>query len=389
MAQPIPLIANPPFNPVHEGLYSANELLDGYDPANPASVVNTIDYRCFIYFEQQGRTTVSDPYAGSMQAIHDASVVRGMNVFLASHFKQGRRPVAIMGGHREVRGSPTYCAVAKIAKTLSEYGFLVASGGGPGCMEATHLGALFAGGTDAAMDKAINRLAAVPKLPEGMDKVLTSDAAKKQWFIDDEKAAGLAQWMEPARLIAEERAGSLTIENESLAVPTWHYGHEPFTPLATHVAKYFLNSIREDVLLTLASSGIIYSEGRGGTLQEVFQDAAQIYYRKDSPITSMIFYDSKFWTAPETPEPEDQRKVHLPVKALLKPLFVDSKNMTQAQFDQFVRISDDTGEVVKLIIDNAPGIGQVIQSFAAIGMPMLTAEELASATVTAQALTSS
>jgi hypothetical protein len=80
----------------------------------------------------------------------------------------------------------------------------------------------------------------------------------------------------------------------SLAVPTWHYGHEPLTPLATHVAKYFLNSIREDVLLALATNGIIYAPGRAGTLQEVFQDAAQNYYRGDGPFSPMIFYDTKF-----------------------------------------------------------------------------------------------
>ncbi|MEN2786184.1 hypothetical protein ACFOKI_07240 [Sphingomonas qilianensis] len=389
MTRPIPVIFNPPFNPIHEGLYIPEELLVGYDLADPASVVRTLDYRCFIYFEQQGRTTVADPYAGMMQAVHDASVARGMNTFLATHLANGRRPVSIMGGHREVRGSSTYRAVAKIAKLLSEHGFLVASGGGPGCMEATHLGALFANADDAEMATAIDRLAAEQAaLPKGMDEVLTQDDKSKQWVIDEEKAVGLAKWMEPARLIANERRSLLKIENESLAVPTWHYGHEPFTPLATHVAKYFLNSIREDVLLALASSGIIYSEGRAGTLQEVFQDTAQNYYRKKNiPITSMVFYDTKFWSSPADPVAENPPKVHLPVCDLLYRLFVDGEKMTKLEFDQFIRFTDDPGEVVKIIIDNTPPLENVVQALVGVGMKDFSAEQVAAASVKAMAFT--
>lgn len=94
-----------------------------------------------------------------MEALHDTSVVREMNVFLATEVQAGRRPVAIMGGHRERRGSDAYREVARIAQKLSESGFIVVSGGGPGCMEATHLGALFAGRSEESLTSAINRLA--------------------------------------------------------------------------------------------------------------------------------------------------------------------------------------------------------------------------------------
>src|SRR5260370_38022412 len=75
---------------------------------------------------------------------------------------------------------------------------------------------------------------------------------------------------------------SKTAKGESPALPTWYYGHEPTTPFATHIAKYFQNSIREDGLIALAVHGIVSASGRAGTLQEIFQDTVRNYYRKRS-----------------------------------------------------------------------------------------------------------
>jgi hypothetical protein len=60
------------------------------------------------------------------------------------------------------------------------------------------------------------------------------------------------------------------------------------------VAKYFANSIREDGLVTLAVSGIVYAPGRAGTTQELFQDAAQNAYgiRGRSP---MVLLGREAW----------------------------------------------------------------------------------------------
>ncbi|WP_088351327.1 LOG family protein [Bacillus cereus] len=376
MKKPIELITHPPFNPIHNGLYDSFELLQNFDPDNELSVTATLDYQNFIYFQQQGRTTISDPYAAMMEALHDASIGMGLNAFLASEVQAGRRPVAIMGGHREPRGSKTYREVARIAQLFSESGFIVASGGGPGCMEATHLGALYAGRPADSLTSAINTLADGPfaELPKNMEEVLKGPP----WTINEDFVSELHAWMLPAWKIAQELKGQLTPLNRSLAVPTWHFGHEPLTPFATHVAKYFLNSIREDVLLALASCGIVYSEGRGGTIQEVFQDAAQVYYRcENAPITSMLFLDSKFWTLPEVPD----GKVHMPVMDLLQQLFVGTKNMTEEEYKRYVRLVDDADEVVNIIIENAPSADQVVQKLAKIGIsnidPELTAERAA------------
>ncbi len=62
---------------------------------------------------------------------------------------------------------------------------------------------------------------------------------------------------------------------KSIGIPTWLYGHEPPAPFATHIAKYFANSVREDGLLTIAKHGVIFAPGSAGTTQEIFQDATQ------------------------------------------------------------------------------------------------------------------
>jgi predicted Rossmann-fold nucleotide-binding protein len=83
---------------------------------------------------------------------------------------------------------------------------------------------------------------------------------------------------------------------ESLGIPTWLYGHEPSTPFATHIAKFFENSLREDSILTLAFGGIIYTPGSAGTMQEIFQDAVQNHYLSFGFSSPMIFLGKHFWT---------------------------------------------------------------------------------------------
>lgn len=179
----------------------------------------------------------------------------------------------------------------------------------------------------------------------------------------------LHAWRLPAWKIAQELKGRITPLNRRLAVPTWYYGYEPFTRFATHVAKYFLNSIREGVLLTLASCGFVYSEGRGGIIEEVFQEAAQVYYcGENTPITSMVFLDSKFWTLPEVPD----GKEHMPVMDLLQQLFFGTKNMTEQEYKRYVHLADDAHEVVNIIIKNAPSTSQVMQKLKKLTLAILT-----------------
>jgi predicted Rossmann-fold nucleotide-binding protein len=313
----------PPFQPIRDTVYRSRELMAGLTVDDPHSLTRSVDFRSFRYFVVNGRSSPTNKQAGLMEALHDNSILRAM----WAHLKAARRPAAaLMGGHGEERGSTTYLQVASIAKRLTEEGFLMASGGGPGCMEATHLGALLAGRTEGELRDATGLLGTVAKLPD------TREIVRPDGVVDLDLVAALHQWTVPAAKLMEkyEQSGS-----ESLAIPTWHYGHEPSSPLATHAAKYFLNSIREDVLLALASGGVIFSPGRAGTLQEVFQAAAQNYY--DRAFAPMVFWDERFWT-------ED-----LPVRPLLEGLFIRLNGMSRKEFDAKVLITSDVDEAVAFL----------------------------------------
>jgi predicted Rossmann-fold nucleotide-binding protein len=179
-----------------------------------------------------------------------------------------RRVVGIMGGHGLLRTDPTYHQVASLSKRLTEEGFLMISGGGPGAMEATHLGAWMAGHTSEELGHAIEILSESPSYKDPL-------------------------WLDTAFRV---RALYPTPRHISLGVPTWLYGHEPATPFATHIAKYFENALREDGILTIAKGGIIYSPGSAGTMQEIFQDAVQNHYLSFGYASPMIFLGTKYWS---------------------------------------------------------------------------------------------
>ena len=142
------------------------------------------------------------------------------------------------------------------------------SGGGPGAMEATHLGAWMAGRTAEEVDDALSMLLPAPS------------------FRDK-------GWLSSAFAVRSKYPQQSYV---SLGIPTWLYGHEPSTPFATHIAKFFENSIREDSILTLAFGGIVYTPGSAGTLQEIFQDAVQNHYLTFGFASPMIFMGSRFWS---------------------------------------------------------------------------------------------
>ena len=58
---------------------------------------------------------------------------------------------------------------------------------------------------------------------------------------------------------------------------------------ASHIAKYFANSIREDGLLRVAGAGIVFSPGGAGTVQEIFQDLAVNAYSPAEERAPMVF----------------------------------------------------------------------------------------------------
>ena len=215
-----------------------------------------------------------------------------------------RKIVGIMGGHGLLRTDDMFSQIVDISKKLTERGYLMVSGGGPGAMEATHLGAWMAGRTDAETEDAIAMLQTAPS------------------FKDTE-------WITTAFRVLEKYKQD---KYYSLGVPTWLYGHEPATPFATHIAKYFDNSIREDGILTIAKGGIVYTPGSAGTLQEIFQDAVQNHYLSFGYASPMAFLGTKFWTE------------EMPIYPLLQQLVKTGKYK-----NLLISLSDDPDAVIEEI----------------------------------------
>lgn len=310
-----------PFAPVRWGLYPPAELFTGYDPAVTASWTATADFAIYRHAVVESHRAVRDPFVSMMQSLHDHSITEAIRPFVA-----GRRVAAVMGGHKLPRDSAAYRDVVRLARALTRAGVVVSSGGGPGAMEATHLGASLASADDAELERCLAELAAVPVVPE-LKSVVLPDGS-----LDEALCARAHAWFRPAFEISRRLGGG----PPSLAVPTWHYGHEPTTPLATHIAKYFQNSVREDGLLALAQQGVVYAEGRAGTLQEIFQDAAQNYYRSFAYFSPMVLLGIRYWT--ET----------LPVLPLLEKLLLPEDRQ------RLVLVTDDVNEAADFVAGFEP-----------------------------------
>ncbi len=257
-----------PFRPYRSALYTPAELMEGYERGVPSTRDETRDARIYRYFKDRKRDGRDAPVMDALAfRIHDHAIDNALQALLAPADGPERRVVGIMGGHQLGRDTALYRRVARLAWALTRNGFFVATGGGPGAMEAGNLGAALASYERDAVDDAVDALAAAPHYAD--------DAYLDRAFDVRERYPDRA---------------------ESLAVPTWFYGHEPSNLFSTHVAKYFANSIREDGLLAIATYGVVYAPGSAGTIQEVFMDAAQNHYETFGPASPMVFLDRTYWT---------------------------------------------------------------------------------------------
>lgn len=256
-----------PFRAFRSRLYGAEELFAGYTPGDPATMASAFDTQVYHWFDATRRGhNVVDLLA---QRVHDHSIDDALEHLLAGGTR--KRVVAIMGGHGMRRDDASYAEVARLARELTRSGFVCASGGGPGAMEATNFGAWMAPHADEALAEALAMLADAPTfepIPNWLDVAF---AVRTRWPLAE---------------------GTLN----SLGIPTWHYGHEPPNVFASHIAKYFANSIREDGLLAIALAGVVFAPGSAGTIQEVFQDAAQNHYKSFGVASPMVFMGRDYWT---------------------------------------------------------------------------------------------
>lgn len=278
-------------------LYTADDL---YGPDHYDQRV----YDCYLH-KGKHANTAKELMARS---IHDYCIRKALEDFMDG--RDEIKCVGVMGGHGLLRTDAQFHQIVRISKRLTEQGYLMITGGGPGAMEATHLGAWMAGRGDDDVETALAMLAATPG-------------------FKDEK------WVETAMAVRERFPQ--TGDYESLGVPTWLYGHEPATPFATHIAKFFDNSIREDFILTAAYGGIIFTPGSAGTLQEVFQEAVQNHYLSYGFSSPMIFLGTRFWAH------------DVPIYPLLEQLMASGtyKNL-------LLTITDNDDEVIECIRNFKP-----------------------------------
>lgn len=254
-----------PYEVYPNKLYTAAELYDGFSPEDPGSFADTPDQIIYRHFIKTGKYT-TDLKESLARALHDQSITNALEDLIIHY--DPKSIIAIMGGHQLLRTSPQYRKIVWLSKHLTEQGKLMASGGGPGAMEATHLGAWLAGKSEKKVLKALDILSKAPSYED-------------------------TNWLSTAFQVINTIDGG---KKPSLGIPTWLYGHEPPAPFASHIAKYFTNSIREDGLLALAKGGIVFTPGQAGTTQEVFQEVTQNHYLTLDYASPMIFMDRAFWT---------------------------------------------------------------------------------------------
>ena len=292
-----------PFSTHPSSLYTSKILYEGYDYHDESTFENCYDtrvYRSYMSYGQRGK----DIRETLARSLHDHFITYHLYKLLDQYDE--KMVVGVMGGHARRRDDPQYRQIVYLSKKLTEMGRLMVTGGGPGAMEATHLGAYMAGRSDEEVEEALAMIIPSPT------------------FKDE-------GWLRRSFEVMERFP--LTSDYRSLAIPTYFYGHEPTAPFATDIAKYFDNSVREDGIVTVAKGGIVYTPGSAGTMQEIFQDAGQNHYETEGFASPMIFMGKDYYTN------------YMPAYSVLKDLRDRGifKNM-------LLTISDDNDEIIDAIV---------------------------------------
>ncbi|MFF3710460.1 LOG family protein [Streptomyces phaeochromogenes] len=247
-----------PFDPYRGHLYRPDELFAALDKGYE----ETPDALAYAWFQQT--KTDGDIYASMLRSVHDDAISDALDELL-----RGTRVVGVMGGHALGRGTDAYDSAARLGRALARAGFTVATGGGPGAMEAANLGAYAAPYDDTMLHEACELLAGSPSfVPSVTDWARAAFEVRTRWPKG----------------------------NTSVGIPTWFYGHEPPNAFASHIAKYFANATREDGLLARSNAGVVFLPGAAGTVQEIFDNATPNYYESRGEPTPMVLVNRAHWT---------------------------------------------------------------------------------------------
>jgi predicted Rossmann-fold nucleotide-binding protein len=244
--------AGVPVDPYRRTLYTAAELYDVRPYAE------SLDARAYAWSR-----VARSPRASLAAALHDHAIDDALTAWVT-----GRQLVGVMGGHDLDRSGAAYADAARLGWMLGQR-YVVATGGGPGAMEAANLGGFLAGCPRDDVAAAVATLAGVPSYRPSVE-----------------------QWVDRALRVREGVIG-----RETLGIPTWFYGDEPPNVFASAIAKYFRNATREAVLLQVCEAGIVFLPGAGGTVQEIFQDACENYYAAADAVAPMVLVGTTYWTS--------------------------------------------------------------------------------------------
>ena len=248
----LPVIPGVPVETYRSRLYTPDELYD------VTPYVDTLDARAYAWSQE-----AHDSESVLAAVLHDHAIDEAL-----AGWRSGRRVVGVMGGHAHRRGDPAFTEAAGLGHRLGR-SRTVATGGGPGAMEAANLGAWLSRRPEDDLAAALAELAESPAY-----------------------RPSIGGWAHTAF----EVRGRFPDGAESLGIPTWHYGHEPPNVFATAIAKYFRNATREAILLEVCDSGIVFLPGAAGTVQEIFQDACENYYADESAVAPMVLVGRRHWT---------------------------------------------------------------------------------------------
>lgn len=128
-----------PFKPFRAFMYTQSEMENGSDE---------LIYR---YWKNSGNSAEDCMYF----ALHDFSMKDALY-----DYAEGKVMVSVMGGHGLQRGEREYGQCVMLGKRLAEEGFVVVTGGGPGAMEASNLGAWLYERTEEEVKEAVALMAA-------------------------------------------------------------------------------------------------------------------------------------------------------------------------------------------------------------------------------------
>ncbi|MBD3360389.1 hypothetical protein GF366_01150, partial [Candidatus Peregrinibacteria bacterium] len=183
-----PKIVGLPYNPYRKELYTWQELMEGYDPENDQS----LDLKIYNHFKSF--QNIEDINEALSQRIHDHAIDDALREIVGFNEKgmTEKKCVGVMGGHSILRTHPFYEKVAIAAKILTEEGYYILSGGGPGIMEAANLGAYFAGQKDENLKNAIEILKEAPGYKD-KDFVIKSHKVI-QTYPKGEKSLAIPTW---------------------------------------------------------------------------------------------------------------------------------------------------------------------------------------------------